>query len=202
VAGICKRTIVLDDGKILQDAIPSTAIQSYLQKYSLKSSETLADIHERDGRGPIRFTSFHCETRNGNRTSHFVSGQFVRLVFRYKSSGYRVPAKTSVAVAIYDSSGYKVTNISSHYFYDRGFEDISRDGEFICEIPKLPLRSGHYSLELFCQVNGEVSDWIKDVRAFEVSDGDYYGTGRITNPNQGVVFVDHNWYCREYSVAK
>jgi lipopolysaccharide transport system ATP-binding protein len=39
-------------------------------------------------------------------------------------------------------------------------------------------------------VNNEVSDWIQNAFSFEVTEGDYYGTGRKIPNNQSKVLMD------------
>jgi hypothetical protein len=34
---------------------------------------------------------------------------------------------------------------------------------------------------------------VEGVLQFESADGDFYRSGVITNPDQGIVFVEHHW---------
>jgi len=194
ISGLSQRVATLDQGSLVIFADPASAIGKYLRLSESTSTPLLSDLHNRRGEGPIRFTSFHCEGPDGTVVTHLVSGQYTKLVLGFSVSPDVNPENllsVVVAIAVYDSAGYKLTNLSNHYF--QPFEMSPSSGQFMCEIERLPLRSGQYVLELYCQANGLVSDWIHDVQGFEVSDGDYYETGRITYANQGAVFLDHAW---------
>ena len=96
-----------------------------------------------------------------------------------------------VSIVINNIEGVCVTNLST--FYAKQFKMIPTKGDFICEIDKLSLRSGKYIVDLYCSINNEVADRIEHAATFNVTDGDYFGTGRVTLAQTGVVFLDHTW---------
>jgi hypothetical protein len=42
-------------------------------------------------------------------------------------------------------------------------------------------------------VNEDIADWIKDAASFDVEPGDYYGTGHLPLPMQGVFLSEHRF---------
>jgi lipopolysaccharide transport system ATP-binding protein len=63
----------------------------------------------------------------------------------------------------------------------------------LCKIPRLPLQPGKYSLNVFCTVTGDIADWIQNAGVFEVEAGDFFGSGKLPPPDQGVFMVPHSW---------
>jgi hypothetical protein len=48
-------------------------------------------------------------------------------------------------------------------------------------------------MTLFSTMNGSITDWIKNAASFDVEPGDYYGTGQLPLPNQGVFLSEHRF---------
>jgi lipopolysaccharide transport system ATP-binding protein len=97
---------------------------------------------------------------------------------------------------VYGSDGSRVTNLSSLYFDTDMVTGVPPEGQFVCTVPKLPLRGGRYTIAIYCRANGQVSDWIRSSATFDVEDGDYFQTGKITMAYTGSVFVEHAWDVR------
>jgi lipopolysaccharide transport system ATP-binding protein len=57
-------------------------------------------------------------------------------------------------------------------------------------IPKLNLNDGLYYVTILLRVNNQASDWIQNAFSFEVTEGDYYGSGRKTPSNQSKTLLD------------
>jgi lipopolysaccharide transport system ATP-binding protein len=193
VSGLCNRTILLQNGLVTFDGPSLSAIKEYLRLTSATSTISLESTIERQGDGRIRFSAFYCQNEDGTLTSHFTSGQTARLIINYKSHTEEELSNIEISIVIFNDSGYRLTNLSSDYFMNYKFVLTKNKGQFICTIPKLPFRSGKYKVSLFCKSNEQVLDWIKDLDGFTVTDGDYFHSGRITGPNQGVCFVEHHW---------
>jgi hypothetical protein len=66
-------------------------------------------------------------------------------------------------------------------------------GTLTCTIPKWPFRNQQIRVDVYTHVGTEAQDWIEEGLVFDSHDGDFYGTGVITNPDQGIMFLDHSW---------
>ena len=97
----------------------------------------------------------------------------------------------SAVLRLPDGTG--IANLSTHYFFDRPPEMIRRTGRAVCSIRRIPLRGGTYTVDLYCSVDGELADRLQGAATFDVADGDYYCTGRLTRFDTGVVALDHEW---------
>jgi len=198
IAELCERAVTLDRGTVVAIEEPLTAVQRYLSSFAESTTAAgrtnLRERKDRDGEGPIRFVSFHCEREDSRASSHLVSGEPGRLVLTYESMAQTPPQNVFVSILIYTSLGQQIANVSNEYFH--AFETMPSVGQIACEFARLSLRSGHYTASLWCSVDARVSDFVQQAAVFDVIDGDYYGTGRITNYYRGSVFLDHSWRVR------
>jgi lipopolysaccharide transport system ATP-binding protein len=63
----------------------------------------------------------------------------------------------------------------------------------VCRVPRLPLRPGKYGLRFVATVKGVLADFIEDAGVLHVSEGDYFGTGRLPPPAGGAFLVQHSF---------
>jgi lipopolysaccharide transport system ATP-binding protein len=85
-----------------------------------------------------------------------------------------------------------LTNLNSVDCGDDGLA-IYPTGYLECSWPRFNCRAGTYECNLFCTIDGEVVDWIQSAFFIDVEDGDYFGTGKLIDRNQGDILVDYSW---------
>jgi lipopolysaccharide transport system ATP-binding protein len=66
-------------------------------------------------------------------------------------------------------------------------------GRLICRIPRLPLSAGIYTYTVWCSVGGVLEDFVRDAGTLTVTEGDFFGTGRLPPNNLGEFLVAHTW---------
>lgn len=204
VSNLCNRVVCLAKGRVANIAETKDGIANYL-KMLAGDGDGLSGLNfaDRSGAGPLRFVSFHCESISGEPIKHMISGDSVRFVLGYtspKENKEKIRIE-EVSIVVYGSDGNRLANLSSLYFDSDLSGGVPPEGQFVCTLPKLPLRSGRYTIALYCKANGQVSDWIRSSASFDVEDGDYYHTGRITMAYTGSIFIDHTWGLRQSSNA-
>jgi hypothetical protein len=69
----------------------------------------------------------------------------------------------------------------------------ARSGTLRVRIPRLPLLPGRYVFTIFATVNGVIADWLKQAATFDVEGGDYFGTGHLPPPGEGVFVAPHSF---------
>ena len=121
------------------------------------------------------------------------SGQPCQLRIEYVlKEARRGPVSCSILLF---ANGEKLANLWTDC--DPGYSPSAgaapRRGVLICDIPKWPFRRHSFRVDVFSHFGDEVQDWIEEAMFFESYDGDYYQSGIIPNPNQGIVFIDHRW---------
>jgi lipopolysaccharide transport system ATP-binding protein len=73
------------------------------------------------------------------------------------------------------------------------FNTIPENGEAVCRIPRCPFSPGSYSLNIYCEVNGILADWVQEAKQVTVVEGDFYGTGKLPSVAHGGFLVDQHW---------
>ena len=71
--------------------------------------------------------------------------------------------------------------------------EIPAAGTVVCAFDRAALVPGRYSVNIYCTVNGILADWVIGATSIDVSEGDYFGTGRLPPPGYGSVVVDQRW---------
>ena len=80
VEHLCRRVLVLEDGRNVFDGSSQDAIATYLEAPIVYSSTSLESRLDRQGTGRILFTNAWVEDAHGNRVETVRSGQEIRLV--------------------------------------------------------------------------------------------------------------------------
>jgi lipopolysaccharide transport system ATP-binding protein len=101
-------------------------------------------------------------------------------------------ASVNFAFNVRNLHGLLLTNLNSR---DSGNlrMTVHRRGYFQCTWPRFNLRSGTYACAIYCEVNGEVVDWVQSAFELQVEDGDFFGTGRLIHREQGDMLIPHTW---------
>lgn len=198
IQSLCKRVMVITEGKNLPIMPSSEGIDLYLDTISPCNNNRSVTIFpksiNRKGNGPIRFTSFHCEDEDGETVNEFFSGQAGNFVLEYETIETSIPVSSvEVSIVIYTSTGIRITNLWNVYRNGQGFQNAPRVGKFVCSMEKVPFRAGEFFVDVYCEISNAVSDWIQTAAKFRVLDGDYYGSGKMPQHATGILFIDHDW---------
>jgi lipopolysaccharide transport system ATP-binding protein len=190
VEGLCRRGLVMDAGRIVFDGEIRTAIDRYVTSLvDFSQSVPLHSRVERSGNGRFCFTEIRFK-RGPNETDTFVSGEPALIEMDYEADGQlnnvsiAMPFKDHYRQAIFQASTKAV---------GCDFELLPPRGRIVLEIANLPLREGRYVVNLWCEVNGLLADWVIDAAAFHVVEGDFFGTGMLPPSGQGQVLVEHSF---------
>ncbi len=106
------------------------------------------------------------------------------------------PIRPTFAATIKTAHGASLFGVSNRWTWQGVDELPVAEGEITCEIARLPLMPGAYTLDLYSGDFGDPTrdlDVILDALTFEVFPADVYGTGMIPRPMDGPVFCDARW---------
>lgn len=203
IANLCQQALVLEQGRVAYQGDAQTAVLRYLQTGSQGENARGLNLRHRAGNGPVRFTSFTCADDAGNPIPCLISGQTCRFRIGYAADHAfpQSPAQISlseislseISLVISLPDGTNLVNLSTHFFPDALAGGLAAQGQLECRVPHFPLRFGRYVVDLYCAVNHEISDYVRAAASFEVHDGDFYGTGRLTRAESGAVLLPHTW---------
>jgi hypothetical protein len=74
------------------------------------------------------------------------------------------------------------------------WDHIAPRGAFTAHIPKFSLMPGKYTVNLWCEVNGVLADWVREAAVINVIGGDFFRTGHLAPNRHGGMAVEHEWH--------
>jgi lipopolysaccharide transport system ATP-binding protein len=194
VRKLCDKSILLTDGKIQNEGITKDIIDEYLSNVNtLVMNTPLAQRRDRKGDGTLRFIDVTFENFNGEKLEYLSAGEDVRIILDYIYKGNEILKNELVALDIVDNGEILIHFDTS--FIEQNFKEIPLKGRIICNIPKLPLLPGTYSITLFCSSPDftGIDDWIEDAIFFNVKSGSFFKSGLVPGKGDARILVDHFW---------
>ncbi len=181
VESLCTKGVLLEDGTVSLQGSAKAVVEAYLKEAALLGSTPIEERTDRDGDGRLRFTGIDTHLRTGGRS-----------VFRLAYEARSEIDQASVSIGLFTERGEGAVHLSSEVSgSDLG--GLPREGIIECEMPSGSLLPGRYRVNLFCTVNGSVADWLQDASIVHVSDGDFFGTGKLPPSGYGSVAVLQEW---------
>jgi len=192
IANLCNKCLLLKSGEIRSSGRAQSVIENYLDDGEELVSSNLSSRMDRMGNGVLRFESVELQDINGTPITVTRSGDSIRIVLRYRSPSTRglrnVHFSLTVYSAMQENLFYLSTAVSGDYF-----ENLSQKGAIICYLPRLPLRGGTYTINVFSIVAGEIADWVQGASRLTVEDGDFFRTGKLPPISHSPILIDHSW---------
>ncbi len=189
----CTHGILLHQGRVAHDGPIQDVVRDYLVSLSpVGSGLELGENHPRRGSGALRVRSIRFFNASGD-IAQLVCGQAGRARLEIETRPGALPLRNvGMALTLYSMDGFRLSNLWSRASTGSLCVNQART---TCEVllPRVPFRAGEYRLEVYVEGGGEVCDWIENAGTTEVAEGDFYGTGVTTNPDQGPFFCEHTW---------
>jgi lipopolysaccharide transport system ATP-binding protein len=196
INNLCDRGLLLDSGHVLLDSTANATVTEYVTTVrNALVTTAIRDRVDRKGNGVIRLTGFTINTESQIDTDTIYSGDDVELVLSYEVPDNRQLKNVSISIPFYNHMGQHIFMCWTRML-DNDYEEVPAKGQFIAKIPRIVLSEGNYYVNLWCEVNGQIADWITEAARVNVLNGDFFGTGRSLPISHGGVFVDHSWGIR------
>lgn len=192
VNSLCNKSILLENGRIVASGNTNEIIEKYAKSATSISKQNLENRKDRSGDGKLIFTDIKFLDAKFNLANCYISGQDVKIAIAYKTKDGKPLNNVYVAFSIKDQFGTQLTHVCNETS-QKNFDIVPSRGYFVCSIPKLPLVSGLYRLNIMCQVNGIISDWVVDTSELIVEAGDFYGSGANRDRDQSIFLMDYSW---------
>jgi lipopolysaccharide transport system ATP-binding protein len=197
VQHLCKKVIMLENGKVLFAGETKEGIDHYYQTVmGDPSTQRVAKIDLTRHRGR------HAQYKPMLQSVEFLDGDGNSLCGRVKiGAPLKIAIRFSIerplpdvdaCVGFETITGQRV--FTAHTWFDPSRLNTACVGErtYICDIPSLTLVAGVYKLLVALGSAGAVLDLVEDAARLEILDADYYGTGR--SPWNGLMVLQHRWH--------
>ena len=185
VQSLCTRSIVLQNGTIQYVGETDDAIQFYLKESS--SSFEMEKIEHRKGNGLVKLKNV--SVHGSQKDILPQTGKKFIIEFDFDNPQKIDSSTMKFDFRIDDYVGQRIAWISNRVVESSPSENCKT---ISFEIQKLNLNKGTYYVTTHLMVNNAVSDWIQNAFSFDVTEGDFYGTGRQVSPSQSKILMDFN----------
>jgi len=193
VQNLCKRGILLVDGRVEVDASALAAVQSYLRTLESRASGDIADRTDRLGLGQSRLVGVEILGGGDPPTEALATGHPARFEFQFD----RPLAGLNCVFTIYDHHGTAVAGFDSA---NHGPEDRAPGAppdRWTCRVDELPLLPGRYRINVAARSGPswetDLQDHIEGAAVFEVEPGHMRGRPQLSGTGYGSVCVAHRW---------
>ncbi len=185
VQTLCTRSIVIQDGSIKYDGGTEDAIQFYL-KDSTGNFE-LSEVENRKGTGLVKLKNVFIFGSTRNTLPQ--TGQSFTIEFEFDNPSKIDSSQMKFDFRIDDYAAQRLVWMSNTIVKIENHFDFN---SMLFQIEKLNLNKGIYYVTTHLVINNEISDWIQNAFSFEVTEGDFYGTGRQVSVAQSKILMDFN----------
>lgn len=193
LSNLCTSAIVLNEGSIqYPKGNVEHAIQYYLGQRKQKSNLKLVDRTDREGEMKIQLKDIEILDHHNRATDLVISGRKIKFNVYYKSNVPYLLKNVGIAISITRSDGFLITVLANE-IADSLFCDVTGEGFFSCELEKLSIMSGSYSINLMIRQNGIIQDWIQEAAFFSIEEGDFYNTGKVIPQSHKGVLLEQKW---------
>jgi homopolymeric O-antigen transport system ATP-binding protein len=194
VLNICSKGLLLSAGRVCVLGNASDCVRQYMKEVTQVRQLPLELRTDRLGNGSVRFTRVYVANNCVSTINEVRSGDDITIVIELENNTGAPLTRFHVAVPIRDLSDSIVCYLSSA-LQRNDFEYIpySKTIRIGIRIPKFQVVPGRYTLTLYSTVRDDLVDWIKGALTFEVQPGDYYGTGRLPEADQGQFLADYRF---------
>jgi len=183
VNNLCKNGIILKDGYINYAGKIDDVIDKYIKEQEIRSEIKISELKERQGNGIIKFIDIELLDKNGIKKSIFEVGEELIIKIYIETNELFKKCTTSrIDIGINDIYNNRATWLST-YLYNEKLNLVNNTISF--RIPKLLLNEGIYNLNLYCETNLGIADWVQNIIRLNVVFNDFFKTGKSIPQKQG-----------------
>jgi len=185
VSTLCEKGILLDAGRVVAAESISVVVDRYAKQLIDCSSSKY--IGEESEPGEPHITIAMVLDASGSPTQTVMSGDRVRFFMSVEN----MRRGLSLNFSIYNMGGFKIINFNT--INVSPFDEISANGEFVCEVDELLLSEGSYRVAVALVEGGIIIQHVDTALIFDVCAAPLHGR-QIVNANFGTnVIMHHRW---------
>jgi lipopolysaccharide transport system ATP-binding protein len=198
IQALCTRVLFLEAGRIAYMGTPEEAVSRYISTPGGATQDSVIDLREAPrsaGRERVIISAW-VENSRGEPVSSVLMGSSLRICYSYKHTILRNPA---FGFGVENAYGQRLFSLNNHLSPGG---DVSSTGHEVAvfEIAELQLLPGSYYVSLSVVEDGQTwIDYVERAFSFSVVAADVFGTGRMLESSQGIVYARGRVYTREHT---
>jgi lipopolysaccharide transport system ATP-binding protein len=194
IINLCNKGILLSKGFLQMKGSIKEITDTYLNSSEFKSRISLGDRSDRQGSGDILFTKAEVRNKDLNIVDVIQTGDDVILYLYFTKRNSEPINSFHVAIAFENSFGQRITHLNNDITNQIfGIGENINSGIVKILVKRISIVRGLYSLVLYSEANGVLTDWVKNAFYIEIENGDFYGTGKTMPDNQGDFVLDYQF---------
>jgi lipopolysaccharide transport system ATP-binding protein len=194
ILNLCDKVAVLERGQLVFFGPAEEGIEHYLHSGTTSHQGSEVDLTEHTNRrlGCKRILSgIRLLNSAGRPASEFLSGEAVTI--ELQTDAPEGVAKPCFAIGVEDTFGCRLFTLAT-YLTDGAPQYVGPGGKLVCRLPELALAPGRYALSLNAgPLHAAWTDCVDQAVWFDVTASDYYGNGKLPDPEWGRVLVRSGW---------
>lgn len=188
VQNLCTRGIVLENGETFFEGSIGESISNYLsskdQKFSFNNSGRVQKSDK------IRIQNLRILNEFNTEIEIILSGE--TLYFEVTLNATEHLNSLHIGLGIYSNEEIPQFHCSTETLNQPYFNIQTGESIVFLKIPKWPLASGNYYLNIYLRYENETIDYIKEAIWIKSEKGDFYNTGFLPSWNKGFM-IDYEW---------
>lgn len=194
VRSLCTQAILLDEGELKLQGAVEDCIQQYLSASRPVESRDQANLEahtHRSGSGSVRILGFVARP-HGGIDGPLSTGADAEFVIFYRSGAGRPLLRLAASVGVADGMGNAIFGCATTMSY-KDFVDAPAAGAIVCQLKKLPLIPGEYTVNLALKDDRGIADMIDNASSFFVENTGASDLLNLPSRRWGNVIVPHDW---------
>lgn len=195
VEALCRRGIVLKQGKVDFDGSQTDALRHYAEMNAVHGRSVRERI-DRVGEGPLRVVEIEVKNGGGKTVKSVNAGDCIEIWMHFENPGGTQYPQLNARINVQTQLGTPVFT-QSNTLMGVSFGEIPEKGVFVCKIPKLPLPTGNYHVTVQISKSyrqAEMIDALENALELEVEAGNFFGTGILPAMVSGTALVSAEWH--------
>ncbi len=188
IKNLCKTGVLMKNGNIEFEGEIDDVVNKYMSEQEERSKLKVSNIQNRRGNGLLYFNDICFIDKYGNQKDTFEVGEqlTIRISFKIQKS-FNDYKKTRIDIGINDILDNRVTWLSTYMYCDK----ITNNSFVDFIIPKIMLTEGIYNINIYCEGDNEIVDWVTNIAKLTILFNDYYKNGRLIPHGQGSYIMDY-----------
>jgi lipopolysaccharide transport system ATP-binding protein len=199
IRAICPTVVWIDGGHIRAHGPAPDVVEAYITAGGVATTD--GDLTHHPGRLPGKppiLQRVSILARDGTRVSSVPVGGTLRLAIDLALDAPMRRVQTWALID--DAAGDRLVTMGSH-FADTAFGERAGEYTVICEVPRIPLVPGRYSVTLWLEHGKEKIDVVERAIAFDLVAADFFGTGILEGGARGKILLESTWAVAEPAVS-